>query len=121
MNDPLDMIGYWSMLALLWIGTPAQLVFVFLYFTRKWRKYKFSRAIMWKSGALALYLYASWSKVLVAGLRPYDWPLWIDLQTPIINGLVLWAITNQLWALVVDIRGGDPDPAKTEVDEKATD
>lgn len=110
----------WSMLTLLWLGTPVQLCFIVLYFTRKWNKYRFSRAIMWKSGALGLYLYSSWSKVMVAGLRPYDWPWWIELQTPIINALVLWAIVNQFYALLVDIREGDPDSAKTEVDRKAS-
>lgn len=114
-----DTFTVWSMLILLWVGTPAQFLFVGLYFTRKWRKYKFSRAIMWKSGALALYLYASWSKVMVAGLRPVDWPWWIDLQTPIINAVVLWAITNQLWALFVDIRSGTDNAAETEVQSKA--
>lgn len=115
----LDMIGYWSMLVLLWVGFPAQTVFVGLYFTRKWTKYQFSRALMWWSGALALYLYAGWSKVLVAGVRPVDWPTWIDAQTLVINALVLWAILNQLWALIVEIRSGDLNPAETEVAEKA--
>lgn len=113
--NTLDVIGHWSMLILLWVGTPVQVLFVVLYFTRKWAKYRFSRALMWKSGALALYLYASWAKVMVAGLRPYDWPVWIDVQTPVINALVLWAILNQLWALLRDMRTGDPNPAETEM------
>lgn len=109
----------WSMLTLLWVGTPIQMVFVALYFTRKWRKYTFSRALMWKSGSLALYLYAGWCKVMIAGLRGYDWPVWIDVQTTVINVLVLWAIVNQLRALLVDIAAGDRDSAETEVNEKA--
>lgn len=110
----------WSMLGLLWVGTAAQFLFVGLYFTRKWRKYQFSRALMWKSGALALYLYASWTKVVVAGgLRPIDWPTWIEVQSSAINVIVLWAIFNQLFALVREMNGGDPDAVETEVAEKA--
>lgn len=111
----------WSMLVLLWVGTPAQLLFVALYFTRKWTLYKFSRALMWKSASLALYLYAGWCKVMVAGLRGYDWPTWIDAQTVLINAFVLAAILNQLWALIVEVRSGDRDAAATEVHEKAND
>lgn len=115
----LQTLNDWSMLILLWVGMPIQVLFVCLYFTRKWAKYTFSRALMWKSGALALYLYASWSKVMVAGLRPVDWPLWIEIQTPIINLIVFAAIVNQLRALVVDIYEGNRDSAETEVSEKA--
>lgn len=111
----IESVHQWSMLILLWVGTPIQLVFVALYFTRKWNKYRFSRALMWKSGALLLYLYAGWAKMNIAGVRHYDWPLWIDIQTPIINAVVFWAIINQLYALLRDIRTGDPDPAETEV------
>lgn len=113
-----DQAHAWTMLALLWVGTPAQILFVCLYAARNWRKYKFSRALMWKSGSLALYLYAGWCKVLVAGLRGYDWPTWIDLQTTVINVLVLWAILNQLYALIVEISAGDLNAAETEVNAK---
>lgn len=108
----------WTTLTLLWVGTPIQIVFVGLYFTRKWSKYRFSRALMWKSGSLALYLYASWCKVIVAGTRNYDWPTWIDAQTTLINVLVFWAIVNQLWSLVLDMRTGTDDAAENEVDAK---
>lgn len=111
----------WSMLVLLWVGTPAQFLFVGLYFTRKWRKYQFSRALMWKSGALALYLYASWTKVLVAGgLRPVDWPTWIEIQSTVINIVVLWAIFNQLYALIREMNAGDPDSMEHQVTEPET-
>lgn len=112
-------ISDWSLLILLWVGTPIQFAFVFLYATRKWRKYTFSRALMWKSASLALYMYAGWSKLLVAGLRPIDWPWWIDLQTPLINLFVFVAIVNQLRALIVEVSLGDRDAAETEVSEKA--
>lgn len=109
----------WTMLGLYFIGTPAQMLFVLLFFTRKWNKYKFSRAIMWKSAALATLMYGSVCKIGVAGLRNYDWPWWIDLQTPFINTFVMVAIVNQLWALIVDIRVGDRDSMETEVQQKA--
>lgn len=108
----------WSTLAVLYVGTPVQVLFIVGYFTRKWRKYTFSRALMYKSGALALYLYQAWCKVLVAGLRGYDWPLWIDIQTGIINTLVLVAIVNQLRALIVDMANGDPDSSEHEVNDR---
>lgn len=111
----MDTINDWSTLILLWVGTPIQLLFVLLYLTRKWTKYRFSRALMWKSGALVLYLYDGWSRLLVAGLRDYDWPLWIDIQSPIIKALVFWAIVNQFYALVRDAVADDPDPIQTEV------
>lgn len=111
-------INDWTTLALLWVGTPTQIVFVLLYFTRRWTKYKFSRALMWKSGALALYLYAWWAKTLVAGLRPVEWPLWIDVQTAAINVVVFWAIVNQLYALVLEINAGDRDAVETEMAEQ---
>lgn len=106
-------------LGVLWIGTAAQLLFVGLFFTRKWTKYRFSRALMWKSVALLLYLYGWWSKTLVEGLRPVEWPLWIEIQTSVINTIVLWAILNQLYALIRDILAGDRDSVETEVTEKA--
>lgn len=109
----------WSTLILLGVGTPAQFVFLLLYFTRQWRKYTFSRALMWKSGALALYLYSTWAKVLEAGLRNYDWPTWIDVQSTVIHAVVLLAILNQLRALIVEIAGGDVDATETEVNDKA--
>lgn len=111
----MDSVNDWSTLILLWVGTPIQLLFVLLYATRKWTKYDFSRALMWKSGALSLYLYDGWSKLLVAGLREFDWPLWIDIQSPLIKALVFWAIVNQLRALVRDAMSDDPDPIATEV------
>lgn len=112
-------VHVWSMLVVLWVGTPIQVLFVVLYATRNWTKYSFSRALMWKSGSLALYLYAGWCKVAVAGLRGYDWPLWIDLQTPLINAVVFWAIVNQLRALLAEIAAGDMDATQTEVNDKA--
>lgn len=108
----------WTTLILLWVGTPIQLVFVGLFLTRKWTKYRFSRALMWKSTALLLYLYAWWSKTLVAGLRPIDWPMWIDVQTSVINAIVFWAIVNQLYALIRDILSGDRNTAETEMAEQ---
>lgn len=119
MTGFIEDLHIWSMLIVLWVGTPVQFLFVGLYFTRKWRKYTFSRALMWKSGSLALYLYAGWCKTLVAGLRHYDWPLWIDIQTPIINALVFWAIINQLRALILEMAAGNRDSAETEVTGKA--
>lgn len=113
-------VNDWSMLGLLWVGTPIQIVFCVLYATRKWRKYTFSRALMWKSTSLAVYMYAGACKVSVAGLRGFDWPWWIDLQTPIINAYVFWAIVNQLRAITVEIIAGDPDSAETEVHDKET-
>lgn len=115
----LDTVNDGSMFVLLWVGTPIQFLFVGLYATRKWTKYTFSRALMWKSVALALYMYAGWTKIMVAGLRPVDWPTWIDVQTPIINLIVFVAIVNQLRALLVEIAAGDRNSTETEVTDKA--
>lgn len=115
MNDVLDRLNDWTTLGLVWVGTAIMVTFVLLYATRKWHKYQFSRALMWVSVAFALYLYATWSKVLVAGLRSYDWPSWIDIQTPIINAVVLVAMANLLYALCREILAGDRDTAEHEV------
>lgn len=118
MTELLGNLNDWTTWALLWVGTPVQVTFLLLFATRKWHKYQFSRALMGMSAAFALYLYASWSKVLVAGLRNYDWPLWIDIQTPIINAVVFTAIVNQLNVLVKEVLAGNRDAGEHEVIQK---
>lgn len=104
--ETLNTLNVWATYAFYYAGTPAQCIFCLLYWTRPWRTYGPTRAVMNKSFSLFLVMFNSLIVLHLYGMRPLDWPWWLLLFRILSDIYLLEAIYYQLWVNYKEIRAG---------------
>lgn len=105
-SDRLNTLNEWATIVTVWGGLLGQSLFVAIYATRPWRQYRITRALMLKSIAFLLIFILSASRMVARGLRPSDDPTGFILFQMGVEAVILYAVWNQLFALISEIRRG---------------
>lgn len=115
----MNQINQWATVFTICSGLLGQTLFVALYSTRGWRKYRITRALMIKSVAFWLIFVLSFGRLVTRGPRPgVDDTVWFIVVQWGLDAFILGAIYYQLYALIEEVRTGR-DTADTELRNEA--
>lgn len=110
----MNQLNQWATVFTVCSGLFGQTLFIALYATRGWRKYRITRALMIKSVAFWLIFVLSFSRLVTRGPRVTDDPTWFIFVQWGLEAFIVGAIYYQLYALVIEVRSGR-DTADTEL------
>lgn len=103
----MNQFNQWATVFTICSGLLGQSMFLGLYSTRSWRKYRITRALMLKSVAFWLIFVLSFGRLLTRGLRhDVSDPDWFIVLQIGLDAFIVGAIYYQLFALIQEIRSG---------------
>lgn len=106
----MNTVATWTTILTVWLGLIGQTLFIALYATRPWRKFRVTRALMIKSASIWMIFALGATRHVVTGQvssNPVaNENVGLVIFTLALDALIIFAIWYQFFALVDEVRKG---------------